>query len=58
MPYRIERCTELMNRWADVPMAYVAASLVGLAEETGVLQLLTLDRRGFDVGTRRFVRLS
>lgn len=59
-PYRIERCLELMKRWADVPMDYVDASLVGLAEETGVVQVLTLDRRGFDayrVGSRRFVRL-
>lgn len=37
-------------------MESVDASPVGLAEETGVLQVLTLDRRGFDayrVGTRR-----
>ncbi|MCU0697167.1 MAG: PIN domain-containing protein [Myxococcaceae bacterium] len=59
-PWRIERSLELMSRWADVPMDYVDASLVGLAEETGVLQVLTLDQRGFDayrVGSRRFRRL-
>lgn len=40
-------------------MDSVDAPPVGLAEETGVLQVLTLDRRGFDyrVGTRRFRRL-
>ena len=36
-----------MERYADLPMDFADASLVALAEETGVRRVFTLDRRGF-----------
>ena len=45
---RFDRCTVLMKKYADVPMELVDATLVALAEETGVRDVLSLDRRGFD----------
>ena len=43
------RCGELMSRYADVPMDFADATLVALAEETGVRRVFSLDRRGFGV---------
>jgi predicted nucleic acid-binding protein len=37
----------LMAKYADTPMDYADATLVLLAERIGVLDVLTLDRRGF-----------
>ena len=54
---RYVRAIELMDRYANVPMDFVDALLVAIAEETGVLDVLTLDRRGFEtyrVGRRSF----
>jgi predicted nucleic acid-binding protein len=45
--YRVDRTIALVETWADVPMDYVDGSLVALAEETEILRILTLDRRGF-----------
>jgi predicted nucleic acid-binding protein len=44
---RIARAVALMQQFADVPMDFVDATLVALAEETGVRDVLTLDSRGF-----------
>jgi uncharacterized protein len=44
----LRRSGELMERYADVPMDFADATLVVLAEETGVRRVLTLDRRGFE----------
>lgn len=44
---RLERCRDLMTRYGDVPMDFADATLVALAEELGVGQVFTLDRRGF-----------
>lgn len=44
---RLERCFHLMGRYADTPMDYADATLVALAEETGIRDVFTLDRRGF-----------
>lgn len=56
--HRMDRAVELMERYASVPMDLVDATLVGLAEETGVLDVLTLDRRRFEAyrgkGGKRF----
>ena len=41
------RAVALMEQYADVPMDFVDATLVALAEETGVRDVLTLDVRGF-----------
>jgi predicted nucleic acid-binding protein len=38
-----------MEKYADLPMDYADATLVLLAERLGVYDLLTLDRRGFNV---------
>ena len=45
----LSRCGELMERYANVPMDFADATLVALAEETGVRRVFTLDRRGFGV---------
>jgi len=39
----------LMEKYADLPMDFADASLVYLAEETGILHVVTLDRRDFSV---------
>jgi len=39
--------TRLMKRYADTPMDFADATLVLLADELGVTDVLTLDRRGF-----------
>lgn len=44
---RVDRAVALMQQYADVPMDFVDATLVALAEETGVRDVLTLDARGF-----------
>jgi predicted nucleic acid-binding protein len=55
---RARRALVLMDKYADVPMDFVDALLVVLAEETGIRQILTLDRRGFQAyrarGRERF----
>ena len=38
-----------MERYQDTPMDFADASLVVLAEETGIHQIFTLDRRGFSI---------
>ena len=43
----LERVEVLMAKYADVPMDYADATLVALAEDVGVYDILTLDRRGF-----------
>jgi predicted nucleic acid-binding protein len=44
---RLHRALELMDQYHDVPMDFVDAQLVALAEEERVHRILTLDRRGF-----------
>ena len=41
------RCKELTARYANVPMDFADATLVATAEETGIRDIFTLDRRGF-----------
>ena len=36
-----------MSKYSDTPMDFADATLVLLAEELGVAEILTLDRRGF-----------
>lgn len=45
---RFDRADALMKQYRDVPMDLVGATLVALAEETGIHAILTLDARGFD----------
>lgn len=55
---RSERALALMDRYRDVPMDWVDACLVVLAEEERVADVLTLERRGFSAyrirGRQRF----
>jgi uncharacterized protein len=43
----LERIEALMAKYADIPMDYADATLVTLAEDIGVYDILTFDRRGF-----------
>jgi predicted nucleic acid-binding protein len=55
---RAQRAVTLMDKYNDVPMDLVDALLVTVAEERGLRDILTLDRRGFEtyraVGRERF----
>lgn len=53
---RLTLCRELMKRYADTPMDFADATLVALADELGMGNVLTLDRRGF--ATYRWKRTS
>jgi predicted nucleic acid-binding protein len=46
-PQHVLAAAELMGKYADTPMDFADATLVQLAEELGVMDILTLDRRGF-----------
>jgi uncharacterized protein len=37
----------LMNKYADIPMDFPEATLVWIAEQSGIDKIMTLDRRGF-----------
>lgn len=55
---RAKRALVLMAKYDDVPMDWVDAMLVAVAEEQGARDVLTLDRRGFSAyrlgGRQRF----
>lgn len=56
----LRRCQSLMVQYADVPMDFADATLVALAEEAGIREVFTLDRRGFEayrIGRRGTFRL-
>jgi uncharacterized protein len=43
----LARAAALMEKYHDVPMDFADATLVVLAEETGIHEIFTLDLRGF-----------
>ena len=45
----LRHCQSLMAQYEDVPMDFADATLVTLAEDTGIRDVFTLDRRGFHV---------
>lgn len=45
----IQRTTEIMTRYSDIPIGFVDASLVALAESHNIHKILTLDRRHFNI---------
>ena len=47
----LSRASALMAKYQDIPMDFADATLVSLAEEIDVVEILTLDHRGF--GTYR-----
>jgi len=55
---QLESAAQLMRKYADVPMDFADATLVLLAQELDVADILTLDRRGFSTfrfgGHQRF----
>lgn len=46
-PPALSAVARLMVKYADTPMDFSDATLVWLAEESGIERVLTLDRRGF-----------
>lgn len=56
----LQRCKILMAQYGDVPMDFPDATLVALAEETGIRDVFTLDRKGFQgyrMGKRETFRM-
>lgn len=45
----LQRMAELVRRYADLPLGAVDASVVAVAERTGVTAVATLDHRHFHV---------
>lgn len=43
----LARAAALMDKYRDAPMDFADATLVVLAEESGIDEILTLDRKGF-----------
>jgi predicted nucleic acid-binding protein len=48
-PSRIAEAAALMKKYADTPMDFADATLVRAAEQLGIVEVLTLDRRGFSI---------
>jgi predicted nucleic acid-binding protein len=46
-PAALNAAVRLMDKYADTPMDFPDATLVWLAEQSGIDRVLTLDRRGF-----------
>jgi predicted nucleic acid-binding protein len=51
----LERAADLITTYADLPLGLVDASVVALAEQLGVQEIATLDRRHFSVVRPRHV---
>jgi uncharacterized protein len=45
----LSRASALIKKYKDIPMDFADATLVSLAEEMDVVEILTLDQRGFGV---------
>ena len=59
-PEAVLLAADLMAKYSDTPMDFADATLVLLADELGVVDMLTLDRRGFSTyrtAKRRAFRL-
>jgi predicted nucleic acid-binding protein len=46
-PNALSAAVRLMSKYADIPMDFPDATLVWIAESSGIDGILTLDRRGF-----------
>ncbi len=42
-------CQSLMEKYADLPMDFADATLVALAQETGIRDVITLDKKDFSI---------
>ena len=47
--HSLKTSRELMNKYADLPMDYADATIVGLAMETGIRRIVTLDHKDFRI---------
>lgn len=47
-PESLSKAANLMEKYKDIPMDFADATLVTLAEETGINEIFTLDMRGFN----------
>ncbi|MEV6409877.1 PIN domain-containing protein [Kribbella sp. NPDC051718] len=45
----LERAADLVGQYADLPLGFVDASVVALAEQLELREIATLDRRHFSV---------
>lgn len=45
----LERAADLVGQYADLPLGLVDASVIALAEQLGLQEIATLDRRHFSV---------
>jgi len=45
--YSLQRVRKLMDTYSDLPMDFADATLVAIAEETGLLNICTLDKKDF-----------
>jgi len=48
-PEDVRRAAELMREYADLPLGFVDATVVAIAERLGACDILTTDRRHFGV---------
>ncbi len=48
-PATLSKAADLMEKYSDLPMDFADATLVLLAEQLKVVEVLSLDRRGFAV---------
>ena len=46
-PLQLKEAVRLMTKYADTPMDFADATLVLLADQLSIVEILTLDRRGF-----------
>ncbi|MBI5188215.1 MAG: PIN domain-containing protein [Nitrospirae bacterium] len=56
----LSRAAELLEKYRDIPMDFTDATLVVLAEETGINEVFTLDKKGFNayrIHGKRFFKL-
>jgi uncharacterized protein len=45
--YSLQKMRRLMDKYSDLPMDFADATLVAFAEETGILNICTLDKKDF-----------
>ena len=45
----LKKAKNLMKKYADLPMDYADASIVCLAAETGIQNVVTFDKKDFDI---------
>jgi len=45
----LKKTTQLMKKYSDLPMDYADATIVNLAIETGITNIITLDKKDFSI---------